>query len=86
MLFVLLLNSFGDADGTCRTDETAEVTAYALSAYQTGASGLMVEDDGLMTTVAARYLAAATTDTQFLVELRVDDGITVQMVGMQELL
>ena len=79
-----LCDSFGHADGTGRTDKAAEVTADALGAYQTGAAGLMIEDDGLMTAVATRNLAAATADTQLLVELRVDDRIAIQMVGLQE--
>ena len=86
MLFVLLFNAFGDADGTCRTDETAEVTAYTLGAYQAGTTRFSVEDDGLMTSVVARYLTAATTDALLLVKLRIDDGVTIQMVGIQELL
>ena len=55
----LLFNSFGGADGTCRTDETAEVTADTLGAHQTGAAGLVVEDNGLMTTIVTRYLTAS---------------------------
>ena len=86
MPLLFLCNSFGYADSTGRTDETTEVTANALGTYQTGTTGLMIEDDGLMSTIAARYLTAAATDTQFLVELRIDDGVAVQTVGMQELL
>ena len=82
----LLFNSFSHADGTCRTDKAAEVTADALGAYQTGTAGLVVEDDGLMAAVVAGNLAASTADTHLLVELRVDDGVAVQMVGHQELL
>ena len=62
------------------------MTADAFGTHQTGSAGLLIEDDGLMTAVAARHLAAATADTQFLVELRINDGVAVQMVGVQELL
>ena len=85
MLFVFLLNSLGHADSTCWADEAAEVTADALGAYQAGTAGLMVEDNSLMTTVAARHFTAPTTNTQILVELRVDNGVAVQMVRFQEL-
>ena len=83
---IFLLNSFGHADGTGRTDETAKVTADALGAHQTGATGFVVKYDGLMAAIATGYLTAATTDAQLLVELRIDDGVTVQMAGIQELL
>ena len=44
----------------------------------------MVEDDGLMTTIATRNLTAAATNTQLLVKLRIDNGIAIQVVGLQE--
>ena len=90
-----LFNSFGYADSTRRTDEATEVTADALGAYQTWTAkpppilprrGEAFEDDGLMTAVVAGNLTASATDTQFLVELRIDDGVAVQTVGMQKLL
>ena len=46
--------SLRHADGTCRTDEAAEVTAYALGTHEMGTALLVVEDDGLMTAVATR--------------------------------
>ena len=61
------------------------MTAYALGANETGKAGVVVEDDGLMTTVAARYFATSAADAQLLVELRVDNGVTIQMVRIQEL-
>ena len=85
LLFAFFLNSLGHADGTGRADKATEVTADALGANQTGASGYAIEDDGLMTAIAARNLTTATTDAQFLVELRIDDGVAVQMVGIQKL-
>ena len=85
-LFHFLLNSFGDADGTGRTDEAAEVTADALGAYQTGTAGLFVEDDGLMAAIATRYLTAPATNTQISVNLRIDNGVAIKMVWIQELL
>jgi hypothetical protein len=81
---LLLFYSFGHADSTRGTDKATEVTAYALGTYQTGTAGLVIEDDGLMTAVATRHLTASATDTQFLVELWINDGIAVQAVGMHK--
>ena len=86
LLFVFLHNAFGHANSSCRTDETTEVTAYALRADQTGTAGLVIEYNGLMAAVATGYLTASTADTQLLVELRIDDGVAIQMVELQELL
>ena len=72
-------------DGACWTDQTTEVAAHTLGAYEMGLTGRMIEDDGLMSTVAARYLTASATYAQLLVELWIDDGVTIQMVGLQEL-
>lgn len=44
---------FGNADGTCWTDQPAEVAAHTLGAYQAGAAPLAVEDDSLMAAVTA---------------------------------
>ena len=58
-----LTDTFGQTDGTGRTDEAAEVTADTLSAYQTGTAGLVIEDNGLMAAIATRHLTAPTADT-----------------------
>ena len=81
-LFVFLRHSFGDTDSTCRTDQSAEVTANALGAYQMGLTGRFVKDDGLVTTVATRHLTATATDTHFLVKLRIDNRFAIQMVRL----
>ena len=80
-----LNNSFRHADGPCRTNKPAEVTAYALRAYQPGTACLSVEDYGLVSAVTTRQLTTSATYTHFLVELRIDDGRTVQVVRIQEL-
>ena len=46
----------------------------------------MVEDNGLMATIATRYLAAATADTQLFIELWINNGVAVQMIRILELL
>ena len=84
-LCFFLPDALCQANGSCWADQTTEVAAYTLGAYETGLTGLMVEDDGLMSAVAARYLTASATYAQLLVELRIDDGIAIQMVGLQEL-
>ena len=81
---LFLRNSLRHTDGACRTDESAEVTAYAFGAYQAGATGLSVEDDSLMAAVAARHLTTSAADAQLLVEFRIDDGITIQVVRLHE--
>ena len=78
-------HSLGNTDGTRRADKTAEVTADALGSYQTGVTGLAIKDDGLMPAIAARHFATSATDTQFLVELRIDNGLAIQVVGLLEL-
>jgi len=42
---------FGNADGTCRADQPAEVAAHTLGAYQAWTTRIPVEDDGLMAAV-----------------------------------
>lgn len=50
---LILLDTFRQTDGTRRTDEAAEVTADTPGTHDTGLTGLFVENDGLMTTIAA---------------------------------
>ena len=61
------------------------MTAYALVANQTRTACLAIEDNGLMTAVAARHLTASAADAQFFVELRIDDGVAIQLLRLQEL-
>jgi hypothetical protein len=48
-LLFLFVDSFGQADGAHRADKSAEVTAYAFRADDTGLAGVVVEGDGLVT-------------------------------------
>ena len=61
------------------------MAAYALGAHEAGLAGVAVEDNGLMTAVAARHLTASAADAQFFVELRIDDGVAIQLLRLQEL-
>ena len=83
---MFLCYTFRHTYGTGRTYQTAEVASYTLGAYQTRTTGLMVEDNGLMATIATRYLAAATADTQLFIELWINNGVAVQMIRILELL
>ena len=61
------------------------MTAHTFCAHQLGTARLVVEDDGLMSAVVARYLTATATETLLLVELGIDDGGAVQIVWVEEL-
>ena len=61
------------------------MTAHTFCAHQLGTARLVVEDDGLMSAVVARYLTASATETLLLVELGIDDGGAVQIVWVEEL-
>ena len=75
MMDLFLVDSLCHANGSRGADQAAEVAADALGADDTGLTKpppdlprrweafFCVEGDGLMTTVHARYVAAATADT-----------------------
>ena len=84
MLF--LGDSFRHTNSTCRTHNAAKVTTYALGANESGLTRSTVKDNSLMTAVATRHLTASATHAELLVELRIDDDVAIQMVGLQELL
>ena len=77
-------DAFRQADGTRGTDEAAEVTTDALRTHDTGLTGLLVEDNRLMATITARDLTASATDTPFLINLWIDNGVAIQMVGIHK--
>ena len=71
-------------DGTCGTNKPAEVAADTLGADDAGLAGIGIEVDGLVTAIHTRDITAATADTTLTVNLRIDDGITVQTIGIHE--
>ena len=75
------VDASGQFDGPRRADETTEVTAYALRADDAGLAGGRVKDDGLVPAVVTRDLTAATAHTLFPVNLRIDDGLSVEIGG-----
>jgi hypothetical protein len=60
------------------------VTAHALGAYDARLTGGCVEDNGLMTTIVARYFATATTHTLFLIDLGIDNRAAIEFAGRYE--
>ena len=51
-------------------DQSAEMTSYALAAYQKRLACFGVESDGLVTAVHARYIASAAAVAQVVIEYR----------------
>ena len=77
MLLLFLGDTFCHANGTCWTNQTAEVAAYTLSADNARLTRLGVEADGLMTAVHARGVATSAADTLVTVNLWIDDSLAV---------
>jgi len=48
---LFLSDSLRGNDGTCGTNEPAEVAADTLGAYDTGLAGISIEVDGLVTAI-----------------------------------
>ena len=48
----LLRDALCQPNGAGWTDQTAEVTTHTLGANETGMTGLMIEDNRLMSTIA----------------------------------
>ena len=82
---MFLLGTFCYTDGSCRTNQSAEVTAYTFAAHKAWLTGVVVKDDRLVTTIVAGNLTSATTNTESFVEFRINNSVTIQMVGLQEL-
>ena len=75
------MDSFGPADGAHRADKSAEVTAYAFRANDTGLAGVVVAGDGLATAPPARHIAATAADPTPTVYLRIYDRVAVEVGG-----
>ena len=67
-----------------RTYQTAEVATYTTATHQTRATGFAIKHNGLVTTVATRHLTTAAADAQLMVEPRINDGVAIKRVGIQE--
>ena len=72
-------DSVGEADSACGTDQPTEMAADTLRAHNAGPTRGVIEKDGLMAAVAARYLATPATHTLFVVYFRIDKGLAVQV-------
>ena len=55
---MFLVESFGKTDGSCRTDEAAEVATHAFRADDVWLARLVVEGGGLVSAVGAGDVAA----------------------------
>jgi hypothetical protein len=78
------IDSLGNADGSSGADQSAEMTTYTLGADNTGLTSCSFENDGLMTAVVAGNQATATADTLIVIYLRIDNRVTIQMVGIHK--
>ena len=81
-LILFLRDTVGEADGTCGADNPAEVTAHALRPHDTWLARGGVEDNGLMAAVVAGHLATSAAHTLLAVNLRIDNGLTIQLGGL----
>jgi hypothetical protein len=81
----LLRDAFCGSDGSCLTDETAEVAANAFGTHHAGLAGGSIEDNSLMAAVHAGHIAASAAHALVGVYLRINDGLTVQVGGPHEI-
>ena len=81
---MFLVHSFGDADGSGRTDEAAEMAADALCADDAGLAGFFVEGDGLVSAVQTGDMAAATAYATVSVDFRIGHRLAVEVGGKDE--
>lgn len=81
---LLLVDALAEVDGSSGADLTAEVTAHTLLADDARLAGFAVEDDSLMTSVVARYLATSAAHAALAVDDGVDDGVAVEGTRMCE--
>ena len=82
----MLLDALRHTDGSRRTDESTEVTTYTLATHQSWHTTDAVKLQSLMTTIATRHDATATAYTHVLVKLGIDNGVTIQHIGLFALL
>ena len=77
MVVLMLFDTFRHGDGSGRTDESAEVTSYALAAHKSWRATDGVELKGLVPTITTRHNATATAHTCILIELGIDDSVAI---------
>ena len=74
-----LLDAFCQTDGRRVAYEAAEMTTYALRADDSGLACFRVEGNSLVAAILTRNVAAAASDTAFVVDFRKYDGIAIQV-------
>ena len=85
LVLVFLRDALREADGSGGADEATEMATYALRAHDARLAGGGVEDDGLVAAVLTGGVAAAAADALVAVNLRIDDGLAVEVGGQIEL-
>jgi hypothetical protein len=58
---------------------------HAFAADESRSARFGIKHDGLMTTIATRHLTTTATYTQLLIELGVDDGVAVEIIGLDKI-
>ena len=82
--FRTMSHAFRLPNSASRTYQTAEVATDAAATHQTRATGFAIKHNGLMAAIAARYRTSTAADAQLMVELRINDGVAIKRVGIQE--
>lgn len=74
-----LLDPFGQTNGGRGTYEAAKMATGALRADNSGLACFRVEGNSLVAAILTRNVAAAASDTAFVVDFRKYDGIAIQV-------
>ena len=82
-LFYPFGDALGDGDGAGGADEAAQVAADALAAHEVRLA-VVAEGDGLVSAVHAGNITPAAADAFLAVEDGEDDGVTVQVAGLDK--
>lgn len=75
----LLPDPFCQTDGGRGAYEATKMTTYAFSAYNSGLACFLVESNSLVTAILTGNVAASASDTAFVIDLRIDDGVAIQV-------
>ena len=70
-------NALGGADGSCGTDEAAEVAAYAFGSDDPWTPGGGVEGDSLVAAIGTGGVAPAASYAPLAVDLGINNGLPV---------
>ena len=82
-MLLLLSDALGSLDGSGGADQPAKVATDTFGADDAGLASRVVEADSLVTAIHAGGVAASATDATLTIDLRIDDGLAVE-VGRQD--